>query len=114
MRPIGLNRPGSFSLGCRARFEYSLVLFVVAAESDGARIRIIGARKASASQRMSYEKSKAKPELGMSRYDWSKASRGRFAERFAGASRQPPIAVRILDDDLIATFPDIDNQAIHC
>lgn len=60
-------------------------------------------------------KSRAPSILDMSRYDWSKATRGRFAERFAGRSRKPPMAVRVIDDDLIAAFPDSDsvNRALR-
>jgi hypothetical protein len=60
-------------------------------------------------------KRKPRSELDLSRYDWSKATRGRFAARFAGRSKKPPIAVRILDDDLVEAFPDSEsvNRALH-
>ena len=49
-------------------------------------------------------KRKTEPALDMKRYDWTKARRGRFADRFAPA--EPPRAVRILDADLEQAFPD--------
>ncbi len=52
--------------------------------------------------------------LDMRRYDWSKASRGRFASRFSDPERTP-IAVRILSDDLVDAFPDSEsvNEALR-
>jgi hypothetical protein len=45
-------------------------------------------------------------ELDMSRYDWSKATRGRFAGRLKPGKLRAPVAVRILDDELVDAFPD--------
>lgn len=42
------------------------------------------------------------PEGHLRRYDWSKATRGRFAARAAKASA----LLRILDPELSARFPD--------
>jgi hypothetical protein len=58
---------------------------------------------------------RASNELDLAKYDWSKATRGRFAARFAGRSRNVPVAVRILDDDLAEAFPDSDavNRALR-
>ena len=60
-------------------------------------------------------KPRTRSELDMSRYDWSKATRGRFAQRFAARSRKPRVAVRVIDDDLVAAFPDSEsvNRALR-
>ena len=60
-------------------------------------------------------KPKSRSVFDMARYDWSKATRGRFAQRFASRSRKPPVAVRILDDELVGAFPDSDsvNRALR-
>jgi hypothetical protein len=50
-------------------------------------------------------------ELDMRRYDWSKATRGRFASRFLRSPGRAPVAVRILSDDLVVAFPD--SESVH-
>ena len=55
------------------------------------------------------EKRKSSDALDMRRYDWSKATRGRFAARFLRSPKQAPIAVRILSDDLVDAFPDSES-----
>jgi hypothetical protein len=47
-------------------------------------------------------------ELDMRRYDWSKAQRGRFANRLRPVTE--PVAVRIIDADLEAAFPDSESM----
>jgi hypothetical protein len=42
------------------------------------------------------------PEGHMERYDWTKATRGRFAKRIAAEGSN----LRALDDDLAEAFPD--------
>lgn len=42
------------------------------------------------------------PETHPDRYDWSRASRGRFARRLAAEGSN----LRALDDDLAGAFPD--------
>jgi hypothetical protein len=60
-------------------------------------------------------KPKGRSVFDMARYDWSKATRGRFAQRFAGRSKKPPVAVRILDEELVEAFPDSEsvNRALR-
>ena len=57
---------------------------------------------------------KARPDargrLDMKRYDWSKARRGRFRDRFLSA-RPSPLSVRILDEDLEAAF--LDSESVN-
>jgi hypothetical protein len=42
------------------------------------------------------------PEGHVDRYDWSRATRGRFAKRIAAESSN----LRALDDEVAAAFPD--------
>ncbi len=60
-------------------------------------------------------KPKSRSELDLSRYDWSKATRGRFAARFAGRFKKPRVAVRVIDDELVDAFPDSEsvNRALR-
>jgi hypothetical protein len=80
------------------------VLFVIVCESNGARLRIITARKANIAQRRIYEKNTELATTDMRRYSWSQATRGRFAA--LATPLRTPSAVRILDADLEAAFPD--------
>jgi len=52
---------------------------------------------------------KSADDLDMRRYDWSKATRGRFASRFLRTPARAPVAVRILGDDLVVAFPDSES-----
>ena len=54
-------------------------------------------------------KRKSADDLDMQRYDWSKATRGRFASRFLRTPARAPVAVRILSDELIDAFPDSES-----
>jgi hypothetical protein len=54
---------------------------------------------------------KRKTELELTdvrRYDWSKATRGRFAA--LAAPKHKPCAVRIIDADLEEAFPDSESM----
>ena len=46
--------------------------------------------------------------MDMRRYDWSKATRGRFASRLG--AKKAPVAVRIIDEDLEAAFPNSESM----
>jgi hypothetical protein len=52
---------------------------------------------------------KRRNELDLSNYDWSKASRGRFASRALRGAAKVPVAVRVLSDDLVEAFPDSES-----
>jgi hypothetical protein len=60
------------------------------------------------------QKPRERALFDLDRYDWPKASRGRFAARFP-AKKKPAVAVRVLDDDLLEAFPDSEsvNRALH-